>query len=136
MKYKFDVNREDLYMYKKEHLRERTKQRLTRIAELGMSEVGIAQFGYRGIMSGLYIEKVWNYGDKEFDDYMVWAAQLIKSKINRRYYLHRKIKEQGYTYNSREKTVYSPFGAEERDLTRQVKALRSEFNYNIQVEIV
>ena len=50
------------------------------MAELGMEEVGIAQFGYKGIMSGLYIEKVWSYSDEDFKNYMDWAKELISSK--------------------------------------------------------
>lgn len=52
----FDIEREDLYEYNKP--KERTRKRLTEMAECGMEETGIASFGYKGVMSGLYIEKV------------------------------------------------------------------------------
>lgn len=78
---KFNIERKDLYEFGKPELKERTKQRLTEIAELEMEEVGIAEFGYKGIMSGLYIEKVWSYSDEDFKDYMDWTKELISSKI-------------------------------------------------------
>ncbi len=61
--HRFDVNRSDFYEYGKPELIKRTKDRLTEIAECGMEEVMLAEFGYKGIMSGLYIEKVWSYSD-------------------------------------------------------------------------
>lgn len=78
---KFDIDRIDLYMVDDE-FKERTKERLVRMAELGMEETGLASFGYKGVMSGLYIEMVWRYTDKEFDDYMNWAGDLIKKKAS------------------------------------------------------
>jgi hypothetical protein len=45
-----------------------------------MKIVGVAEFGVKGVMSGLYIEKVWNASDQEFDDYMSWARSLIAEK--------------------------------------------------------
>lgn len=77
---KIDINRSDFYDHGKPELKERTKKRLTEIAECGMSEVMTAEFGYKGVMSGLYIEKVWDYSDKKFKDYMTWAKGLIKEK--------------------------------------------------------
>lgn len=77
----FDINDNDLYEYGKPELKERTKQRLTEIADCGMVEVGYGQFGYKGIMSGLYIEKVWSYSDDDFNDYMDWAKKLIYKKL-------------------------------------------------------
>ena len=78
---KFDIDNNDFYEHSKPELKERTRQRLTQIAELGMEETGIASFGYKGIMSGLYIKKVWSYSDEDFKDYMEWAKELISSKI-------------------------------------------------------
>jgi hypothetical protein len=45
-----------------------------------MEITGIASFGYKGVMSGLYIEMVWEYSDEEFKNYMDWAKGLIASK--------------------------------------------------------
>lgn len=70
----FDISRPDLYNGKFD---ERTRTRLTQILNLGMSEVSIAEFGAKGIMSGLYIERVWSYSDAEFSDYLQWAKSLI-----------------------------------------------------------
>ncbi len=74
---KFDIDREDLYKYKEPELNKRTRKRLIEIAELGMQEVMTAEFGYKGVMSGLYIEYVWNYSDEEFKSYMDWVKNLI-----------------------------------------------------------
>lgn len=71
------VNRKDFYRYKRPDLEERTKNRLTQISEIGMTEVGTAEFGVKGIMSGLYIERVWDYDDKNWDEYIEWAKDLI-----------------------------------------------------------
>lgn len=79
---KFDIDRSDFYDHGKPELKERTRKRLAEIAECGMSEVGIAQFGYSGVMSGLYIEKVWSYSDQGFRDYMDWAKGLIEKSLN------------------------------------------------------
>ena len=76
---RFDIEREDLYEYNKP--KERTRKRLTEIAECGMEEIGIASFGYKGVMSGLYIEKVWGFSDEDFKDYMDWAKCLITSSL-------------------------------------------------------
>lgn len=73
----FNINREDLYQANKP--KERTKKRLTEMAQLGMKEVGYASFGYKNVMSGLYIEKVWYYSDQEFEEYMNWVKEFVKN---------------------------------------------------------
>jgi len=78
--HKFDINRDDLYLNVKSRVR--TRQRLLQMAELGMEETGIASFGIKGVMSGLYIEKVWNYNNDEFDSYMDWVKEMISKKTN------------------------------------------------------
>lgn len=78
MEANFDIDRYDLYLYNEPTLEKRTRDRLTQMAELGMEEVSTAEFGIYGVMSGLYIEKVWRYSDKEFDEYMDWVKSLIK----------------------------------------------------------
>ncbi len=80
MKTNFDIHDSDFYEFGKPHLKERTEKRLSEIAECGMTVVGDGQFGVRGVMSGLYIEKVWYYSDENFNDYMDWARGLIKGK--------------------------------------------------------
>ena len=77
---RFDIERKDLYEYGKS--KERTRKRLIEMAECGMEETGIASFGYKGVMSGLYIEKVWGYSDEDFKDYMDWAKGLIAASLN------------------------------------------------------
>lgn len=48
------------------------------MAELGMTETGIASFGIKDVMSGLYIERVWRYSDKDFKGYMDWVREMIQ----------------------------------------------------------
>lgn len=76
---KFDIERKDLYCIEKQS-NETMKKRLTVMAELGMEEVGVAQFGIREVMSGLYIEMVWNFTDEKFNDYMTWVKNLKMKK--------------------------------------------------------
>ncbi len=76
----FDIDREDLYEYGRPELNERTRSRLTEISKLGMSEVGYANFGIRGVMSGLFIERIWSDSDEVFRDYIDWVKGLIIEK--------------------------------------------------------
>lgn len=59
---------------------ERTKIRLIEMNELGMTETGIASFGIEGVMSGLYIERVWGYNDEEWNGYMDWVREMKNNK--------------------------------------------------------
>jgi hypothetical protein len=78
---KYGITRvKEFYPYGSPELFERTKNRLTQIVDCGMEEVGVAQFGVPGIMSGLYIEYVWEFSDEKWEDYMTWAKDLIKEK--------------------------------------------------------
>lgn len=77
----FDIERKDLYEYNKPQLKERTKKRLTEIAKCGMEEIGLACFGYKGVFSGLYIERVWSDSDEEYTEYMKWAKETIKGHL-------------------------------------------------------
>ena len=72
--YKIDIDREDFYLYNEP--KERTRERLIQIAEMGMEEIGFASFGIRGIMSGLYIEKIWRYTEEDWADYINWVNEL------------------------------------------------------------
>jgi hypothetical protein len=73
-----DINREDLYRYKKS--KKVTKERLEELSDLGMEEIGVAEFGIKGIMSGLYLERVWCLSNKQWRDYIDWIKELIKRK--------------------------------------------------------
>lgn len=77
--YKFNIDDESLYEHNSEN-NQRTRERLIRMAELGMEIVGVAEFGIEDVMSGLYLEKVWLYSDEEFDDYLDWVKNLILEK--------------------------------------------------------
>ena len=71
-----DIDYEHNYEYDKP--KDRTKARLEQIKEMGLTEVGIGQFGIEGLMSGLYIERVWGFTDEEWDDYLEWIETLKK----------------------------------------------------------
>lgn len=81
IQYKFDIHRKDFYEYDKP--KDQTEKRLIEIAELGMQEVGTADFGIPDIMSGLYIEKVWSYSEKDWNDYILYVKELIQKKIKK-----------------------------------------------------
>lgn len=58
----------------------------------------------------------------------------IKNKNrSKRYYLHSVIKGQGCNFNARKRTIYIP--NDQFKLTKQVKRLRDEFGYSVQIEI-
>lgn len=92
----FDINREDLYSVFNPELKERTKDRLTEISEIGMEEVGYGQFGKKDIMSGLYIEMVWSFSDEKWNEYISWAKELINSKKEKMKILHITPASDGY----------------------------------------
>ena len=75
MKHRFDPTRPDLYEYKKPV--ERTRKRLLQIANMGMEEVSFANFGIAGVISGLYIESIWNDTDAQFESYLDWVKEMI-----------------------------------------------------------
>jgi hypothetical protein len=71
------TERPDFYKYNHtEEENRRTKDRLTEISNLGMIEIGVAEFGIRGLCSGLYIEKVWNYNAEDWKSYIDWVKSL------------------------------------------------------------
>jgi hypothetical protein len=78
--FKFDVNAVDLYMVGQPI--ERTKERLLRIATSGLELLSGVQFGLSGVVSGLYIEKVWMDSDEDFDDYLNWMVSKLPSNEN------------------------------------------------------
>lgn len=69
---KIDIDRQDFYEFGKPELKERTKNRLTTLRDSGIVEVGTAEFGFNGITSGLFIEKVWSLEDGDFESYLSW----------------------------------------------------------------
>lgn len=73
-----NINDKTFYLYNHdEKLNKRTKSRLKEISLLGLTEVGLAQFGIEGTMSGLYIEMVWNYSEKDWAEYIDWIKSLL-----------------------------------------------------------
>lgn len=73
--HKFDIERSDFYKYKED--KSTTWARLKQIADLGMEEVGTAEFGVRGIVSGLYIERIWDMTDAAWIEHVSWMTGLI-----------------------------------------------------------
>lgn len=81
---KIDINNKDWYFRfeEKENTNERTKNRLKEIIELGFEEVSIAQFGIQNVISGLYIERIWNEKEESWEDYIEWVKSVIsQSKL-------------------------------------------------------
>jgi hypothetical protein len=78
------TDRKDFYRHDDTpELLERTKNRLQTIQDKGMTEVGVAEFGINGVMSGLYIERVWRYSDEDFNGYMNWVDEMkAKKEVN------------------------------------------------------
>lgn len=56
-----------------------------------------------------------------------------KENRNKLYYLHQKIRKQGYVLDSSTKTISLPYNDEQ--LTEQVKKLRDDYGYNLQLTI-
>lgn len=77
-----EIDIENKCNYEYDKPRDRTRARLEEIISLGMKDVGVQDFGIPGIMSGLYIERVWNMSDKDWNDYMNWVKSLIQEKQN------------------------------------------------------
>ncbi len=76
------------YLHKCEPAKKReTKKRLIQLSEMGLEEVGYAEFGVKGVMSGLYIERVWNMSDAQWDDYMKWTAGCINRKEAEKFFI-------------------------------------------------
>jgi hypothetical protein len=77
--FKIDINRADLYDDNPD-IRQRTRERLLYIAKSGMTEVSSGEFGYPGVVTGLYIEFVWAYDDEMFNSFIKWAVELMKNE--------------------------------------------------------
>lgn len=56
---------------------DRTRERLQQLIDIGCTENGIGCFGYEGVVSGLYIERVWNMTNSAWDEYIEWMQGLI-----------------------------------------------------------
>jgi hypothetical protein len=78
---KININNTNYYKYKGDaEMFERTKKRLNQLIEMGMEDVGVAEFGVRGVVSGMYVERVWSYDEQQWNSYIKWADMLIKRK--------------------------------------------------------
>lgn len=75
-----DIHNPNYYENGKPEKIDRTEKRLKEISDLGMTETGNFSFGIEGVMSGLYIEKVWSYSDEDFDGYLDWVRSLLALK--------------------------------------------------------
>jgi len=70
------------WFYQENKSRTRTINRLLEIKKLGLWEISTAQFGIPGLMSGLYIEMIWNYNDAEWERYIKWIKELKDGNKN------------------------------------------------------
>ena len=62
---------------------DRTRKRLQTLINLNMIEVGNCEFGIKHVVSGLYIERVWEWDDNRFNDYIDWVKEiLIKNRCS------------------------------------------------------
>lgn len=75
-----DVNKKSYY--KLNISKERTENRLKEIIALNFKEIGVAHFGINGIISGLYIERLWNDSEPIWKDYIIWVKSVIKTSAN------------------------------------------------------
>jgi len=82
MNVEIDVDFVGFYLHhsSNDHKR-RTRSRLQKMESMCMVMVSVGQFGIKDVVSGLHIEMVWNYTDKEFHDYMKWVEE-VKEKAN------------------------------------------------------
>lgn len=76
----FNIEDNSLYDNSRPELRKRTKKRLQEISNLGMEMSHNYSFYYKDIMSGLWLEYVWNKTDEDFNGYMDWLKDLINEK--------------------------------------------------------
>ena len=81
------INNKNYYEVGKPENQERTKNRLTELSKINMIELSNSQFGIKGIMSGLYIEYIWTYSQKQWDDYVNWVKKLIETNNKNNYLL-------------------------------------------------
>lgn len=80
---KIDVDNKHFYEYDKPENRDRTKKRLQELVDMGCEETGIASFGVKGVVSGLFIERVWSYSDERWTDYIEWMKSVINEKTEK-----------------------------------------------------
>ena len=57
-----DINKEEYY--KIPHEKETTRFRLMQLNEMGLSEISEGEFGIPDVISGLFVENLWNWSDK------------------------------------------------------------------------
>lgn len=76
-----EINIENENFYEYNEPKERTKERLVQIKEMGLQEVSSAGFGIPGICSGLYIERIWDYSEEQWNSYI---NDYLKPLIKRR----------------------------------------------------
>lgn len=77
-----DVDEKDYIEFGKPELKERTRDRLSQMKDMGMVAFHNAQFGVEGLLSGIWLEYVWADSDEDWDSRMEWAESLIE-KVER-----------------------------------------------------
>lgn len=78
-----DINYKHYYESQNPIRNDRTRKRLQTLINLNMIEVGNCEFGIKHVVSGLYIERVWEWDDNRFNDYIDWVKEiLIKNRCS------------------------------------------------------
>jgi hypothetical protein len=73
-----DIHKEEYYPFEANlDGRRIIRERLQQLAALGLEQVAPGQFGIDGVMSGLYIERVWNFSHQEFSEYVEWIKEKV-----------------------------------------------------------
>jgi hypothetical protein len=57
---------------------------------------------------------------------------LFKKSANKRYYLHSKVRNEGFQMDARKRTIYV---SHEDFMTESILLLRDMFGYNVQIQI-
>lgn len=80
--YEIDIDNKSFYNGREPELEQITKDRLTQLKNLNVQLVGYGEFGIKGVFSGLYIERVWNYSDKSWKEYIDFIEEVkAKNKL-------------------------------------------------------
>ena len=75
-----NVDNREYYEFGKPEKDDQTKSRLLGMKKMGMIDFGNFQFGVDGVVSGIWIERVWSFSNKDWKSYMEWAQSVIDKK--------------------------------------------------------
>lgn len=78
MSKEIEIENPDFYEYQVP--KTRTRKRLLEMKEIGMQIVGYGQFGIDGVISGIWIERVWHESDSDWAEYLEWMKSVIEKQ--------------------------------------------------------